>query len=322
MTTVYLHIGMPKTGSTSLQFFIDLNREKLLERGLLYPLSGRPKGNFIEWTYSHDNLLLEVFNSIVYQPESGGWEEVIKEINTFNPEKVIISDENLGYLGYPFRKDPSLEYISQYKSYLSNFDTKVVIYLRKQDDFLISFYSQVVKTAWYYKDFKHFVAEHEVDYYKILETWAKEFGKENIIVRVFEKDQLKGGLIQDFFSTLDFTSPIDDLTYSTQLNTNPSLKTIEFMRFLNQILMEKMAIRRGKLKSSRFGSYIDFLRFLSTQNLLSQFISSLPNFLISDQLLSKQERIELMQKYEESNRKVAEDYLGRKNGQLFYQTVK
>jgi hypothetical protein len=32
MTTIYLHIGMPKTGTTSLQHFLSNNREKLLEK--------------------------------------------------------------------------------------------------------------------------------------------------------------------------------------------------------------------------------------------------------------------------------------------------
>lgn len=41
-TTVYIHIGMPKCGSTSLQHFLWLNREELSDAGYCYPepLSG------------------------------------------------------------------------------------------------------------------------------------------------------------------------------------------------------------------------------------------------------------------------------------------
>ena len=39
MKTLYLHIGMPKTGTTSIQTFCELNRELLKEMGYWYPES-------------------------------------------------------------------------------------------------------------------------------------------------------------------------------------------------------------------------------------------------------------------------------------------
>jgi hypothetical protein len=48
---------------------------------------------------------------------------------------------------------------------------------------------------------------------------------------------------------------------------------------------------------------------------MSRFI---PNFLISEELLSKEDRISIMEEFEESNRKVAQEYLGREDGILFY----
>jgi len=37
MKTVYLHIGLHKTGTSTIQFFLANNREKLAELGYLYP---------------------------------------------------------------------------------------------------------------------------------------------------------------------------------------------------------------------------------------------------------------------------------------------
>ena len=37
---IILHAGTPKTGTTSLQVFLDLQRDALLERGILYPRAG------------------------------------------------------------------------------------------------------------------------------------------------------------------------------------------------------------------------------------------------------------------------------------------
>jgi hypothetical protein len=57
MTTVYLHIGMPKTGSTSLQKFLFANRIQLLEEGYLYPITDTKKIGQIWDRYSHIPLL-------------------------------------------------------------------------------------------------------------------------------------------------------------------------------------------------------------------------------------------------------------------------
>ncbi len=52
MTTIYLHIGMPKTSSTYLQKILFDNREILLENGILYPVSGmRHNSKYIEDNY-------------------------------------------------------------------------------------------------------------------------------------------------------------------------------------------------------------------------------------------------------------------------------
>ena len=37
MKTLYLHIGTPKTGTTSLQHFCHDNQQKLAEKGYFYP---------------------------------------------------------------------------------------------------------------------------------------------------------------------------------------------------------------------------------------------------------------------------------------------
>ncbi|EOF7349213.1 TPA: hypothetical protein R4443_000450 [Campylobacter jejuni] len=43
--TCYLHIGMPKTGTTSIQQFLKLNYNILLEKQCLFPISTLLNGN-------------------------------------------------------------------------------------------------------------------------------------------------------------------------------------------------------------------------------------------------------------------------------------
>ena len=75
---------------------------------------------------------------------------------------------------------------------LSNFghNIKVIIYLRRQDHFLISEYSTAIK---YGKTHDLDIPNQKIirtrySYDKILELWANVFGRENISVRIFEKE--------------------------------------------------------------------------------------------------------------------------------------
>ena len=106
MTTIYLHIGMPKTGTTSLQKFLFDNREKLLEKGYLYPITGtKISSNRGYKGYSHNSLVRlllhqnsdqkgERFSQCEFS-QCDIWEECKREINSLSikPKKVIISAE-------------------------------------------------------------------------------------------------------------------------------------------------------------------------------------------------------------------------------------
>jgi hypothetical protein len=85
------------------------------------------------------------------------------------------------------------------------------------------------------------------------------------------------------------------------------------MRFLNQVLVNKMSIYSGKVRKLYF-------KYLVPDTLISRFISNLPESLISNELLSIEERVNFMKEFEESNQKVAREYLGREDGRLFYST--
>jgi len=86
-----LHIGRRKTGSTSLQFYLLKNAQRLEELGIVYPQAGRPGR-------SH-HLLAKVFkNSDFMTDESedawGGLREAMRE----RPEaRFVISSEALEF---------------------------------------------------------------------------------------------------------------------------------------------------------------------------------------------------------------------------------
>jgi hypothetical protein len=60
----YIHIGLPKTGSTSLQAFFRANRDILDERGIIYPdTTGRDVGNATPAVLALDGEFPEYFRA-------------------------------------------------------------------------------------------------------------------------------------------------------------------------------------------------------------------------------------------------------------------
>lgn len=310
MKTAYIHIGTHKTGSTSIQFFLFKNRQKLIDRGFLYPLSGIPRKDL----FGQHHLaaaFLEKLNLNTYNPDAGGWEQVVIEANSFQDLNLIISSENFCLPRF------DLEQIYKIKEYLSQYAVKIVIYLRKQDDYLISQYCQFIRSNKYFDSFKQFVAETKLslDYYQILKPWQKVFGIENIIVKVFDPEQFKSNLTNDFLDTINYPQNRSDLSRTSRQSVSPSIKQTKFKLCCNQIAKKYFFLAPEQYRDN----YLIRLNNKLKKNLaINKIINNIPDFIASDKLISVEEKNELMKEFEESNQKVAKEYLALTNGQLFY----
>ena len=113
---IYLHIGIGKTGTTSIQFALKNNREILYQHGFLYPLSGST------FAGHHDLAVLgesNFSNSIMSL-----YEELVAEINSFDGHTVIISSENLCFM------KPA--YIKNIQEMLSKHEIRIIFFIREQ----------------------------------------------------------------------------------------------------------------------------------------------------------------------------------------------
>jgi hypothetical protein len=179
---------------------------------------------------------------------------------------------------------------------------KVIIYLRRQDTYIESAYSQIIKDK-YQGSIYEFIDGRSLDYKEICDRWAIIFGKENIIVRPYERGQFKdNNIFSDFMSVLG--NDDDMSTFSIPKGTsNPSLNkdTIHFKRLVNMLNIAddnkrkmqeplvNISIRTGKGKPFQEHS-----------------------------VLSPIEKIEFLERFKESNALVAYDYLNRDDRTLFY----
>ncbi|WP_013334583.1 hypothetical protein [Gloeothece verrucosa] len=325
MIKLYLHIGTPKTGTSTLQHFLTVKRQELLKEGFLYPLAGT-----IDFDpgilMSHEKLSIAIKHELnipvsykLYKQEEWRntlkteWNRLHDEINKHSGRNVVISAESFS--------DFELEGIKLIKKNLSNSDVKIVVYIRQQDEFYQSWYNQKVKIGIYGKDIHQFITEDRPDYiyyYNFLQSWRKVFGKENIILRVFEKQQLKNGLIGDFLEAISFKENKDYLKNIDFINESPSIQAIKFMRIFNNLIMNKMYL------SYPVRQKINHLLRIKLSKKNESFSTKLFNNIIGllfkdtqDVVLTHQEKIDILKEFEENNQKVAQEYFGRQDGRLF-----
>ena len=73
----YIHVGTHKTGTTSIQRFLALNRERFADAGVLLPRAGCD--NSPEYV-SHHQLAYELTRSAHFDPQYGGLDAIAEEL--------------------------------------------------------------------------------------------------------------------------------------------------------------------------------------------------------------------------------------------------
>lgn len=230
-----LHIGQGKTGTTSIQRMLRLRRSELAAHGVLYPVSPGPE--------RHTKLGLS-FRSDAELPSQPAWRRMqaqspdrfrrrvhrrlTREIETAALSRVVVSDEAL----YGLRA-PSLERLRSFTETVAR-RVRVVVYLRRQDDHLVSLYQQQVKVGETRRlsDWAAGDRARIYDYAQRLRDWRDVVSPTEIVVRRFERSAFhEGSLEADFLRAAGLPA----LRLADRPATNESLdaETVEFLRVLN-----------------------------------------------------------------------------------------
>ena len=173
---VVLHIGMGKTGTTSLQGWLHRNRERLAEQDVLYPVSpgkrrhvrlglsmqplDREPGTSVDWRrqpVATPKELRPLFEQALLTELSGA------------PSRVLMSDEALFAAS-----DEGLSYLRGVLDKIAA-SVRVVVYLRRQDDHVSSRYQQTVKRGGEVRRLTSWLDDHDFsrkyDYHARLRGW-------------------------------------------------------------------------------------------------------------------------------------------------------
>ncbi|WP_372370687.1 hypothetical protein [Candidatus Uabimicrobium sp. HlEnr_7] len=272
---LYLHIGIHKTGSSAIQRFLYQNRKQLLKNGWIYPnhatrgSAHHPLAALYLEKERRPKFLSE------YKHQLAGLKKFIKA----HPQEImLLSSEYFG----------AIENVERLKNDLCSTgftSIKIIVYLRRQDEILVSGYNQVVKAKNETRKFDvHF---NKMNWFTLLQKWEKAFSKENLIVRAYQKEQLTQGLTSHFTEILG----LNDVKWEKpeqQVNQSLDLDLLEVKRLAN---------------------IVEYPLSISTLNKINNMLTSFPQ----QKLLSKQQSQEIINYFSESNKQVAQRYLKREN---------
>ena len=212
-----LHIGAEKTGTSTLQEFCFLNRDRLAASGVFYPRTPGAKQHSLLALYAMDDArenLLTRRMAAALAPGRDRWREAIRaqiaaEVATAGADRLLISNELF------HSQLTSTDEIAKLKGLLDNWCDRylIVFYMRRQDRAHVSRYSTDLRTGGTPLAMlpTRSASTDLYDYAKILARWSAVFGRASIVPRVFETAELKDrDLIADFMHAGDLPA-IPDL---------------------------------------------------------------------------------------------------------------
>jgi hypothetical protein len=250
--TLYLHIGIQKTGSTAVQNVCMDNQERLKRSGILFPSAGFARGSprGPTATAGHRRLLrfMRRPDKMPLHPEARA---LLDEIEAANCDVIVLSCEVFSAPGK--RKVVSgLEWLMK-----QGFDARIVAYLRRQDSWLDSFYRQLLKRDGWIRgearsieDFWRSEGSDWLDYRSRLRPWVEAVGAENAIIRSYEDAQDRGGVVGDFLAAIGADASELDMSRASE-TFNPSVPSsaADFLRAFNVVADSGFALKADLLKA-------------------------------------------------------------------------
>ncbi|WP_298261989.1 hypothetical protein [uncultured Litoreibacter sp.] len=272
MGQIWLHIGSPKTGTTSLQNFLNDNATTLRETGRL---------NFMTTGRAHI-----AHNQLAAAARTGNatilMEEMLREADATPDVTQVASSEMLFNLHTARKLSGAAP--EEFKQ-----RTKVICYIRRQDSYLEALYKQLLKNSRIPPDRQAFLddAKRRLHYLNTFNTYAEMFGEENIVVRPFgPKYLVDGDVVRDFAHYLEMP-----ITRDLRVVEGFSNKT--FSAEMSELL-------------SLMGERTDF----NTREVIRELIAlNHPGTIKSRDVFSRSERMGLMTQVSRENRRLVKRFM-------------
>lgn len=174
MRPLFLHIGMEKTGTTFLQFKIFPYLENISFHGIR-------------------NSKSPLYNELIDISDNDLDKESIDHIKTTitkvaSAEKNLLSHESLSGNFTRFKPKPFSSIMDDLVSLLSDYDTKIILCIRNQNEMLSSSYCQYISEGGT-KDYIDYLKDIDLDrlkYSLLIDEMIHRFGKDNLHLCQYE----------------------------------------------------------------------------------------------------------------------------------------
>jgi hypothetical protein len=247
----WLHIGVEKTGTTSIQSFLAANRSALRAQGRLYPVAPGHASHPDLVAFALDDGRLDGTRRArglgapaqIADFRDGLVRALVSEIAGSGASEIIFSSE---LLSSRLRSLSELERLKVLCAGIAR-STKIVVYLRNQVDFLISRYTNVLQSGG--REEFRMRGTSFADYEMVLDRWAEAFGRDNLIIRRFAPaDFVDGDLLADFAATIGLEST--KLVPVPRYNESLDAESLGFLLAINRRLPRWLSRRIGPLRSA------------------------------------------------------------------------
>lgn len=236
-TSLYLHVGLHKTGTSAIQKFLRRYADFLQEQGFYYPPD-------VHGTDAHHWLPSSMRQSgnLENLPQLEAWLKNCLLYCQAHDLSLLLSSE---VFSEPIRYDVLARL-------LQSFDITVILYIRRQDLLIESVLNQILKDRQDIRpdDFwMDFDSMYVVDFEKRIEHWQHTFPDSKIILRRYGVASQKHPLEIDFLDALG-VEPSCSTDWCTE-NVNPSLSLYEFI-VLRGLAQMGFITSRTTLEQARF----------------------------------------------------------------------
>jgi hypothetical protein len=301
--TIILHIGLEKTGTTTLQAVGGRNRAWFAKHGVLYPQTPGATNHVKLALYAAkpnramnlrrrvglgDNDVFEKFCATL--PAN-----LEREVADSGCPIVWLSNE---HLSSRLRFPAELDRLAALLRPLAD-DIRIIVYLRHQPELYLSAYSTAIKSGDD-RELERVLTGNEYFYRfdKILQNWADCFGAGALTIRIFDRKTLTGGdIVPDFLSVMGL-APDADLIVPDGLNRRLDGFTVQFLRLFSRHIPP--ILKTGP--NPEYGDACTLLESVSTG---------------PDLALPAETMRHIAALFAPSNEAVARQFLRREDGKLF-----
>ena len=267
-----LHIGSPKTGTTSLQQFLNLNEDRLREGGINYMRAARSH-------IAHNPLPI----AVTQRRDEALLRAILDEYRSDPDATHVVSSEIM------FRILVAQRFHEVFPADLRA-ETKVICYIRRQDHYAEAIYKQRAKNGLVKVDRQAFLAAQmpKLRYSPLLASYADLVGAGNMVIRPFERRNFRGGdVVQDFAEGMLGLPDLEGFALPPA-KANPSL-SVELTEMLGRIAHDRLVNVRELIRE--LGEMDD------------------PDLISSRDTFSKADRLSVMRHVAEDNEALRRRYL-------------